>query len=312
MSRQDVIRAQHRNQFQQRQQVNRNYAQRLQQGMTPGQAATQPYTVTDSDTLETIASANGVNPVDVLAANPELKQVRTGMVLNAPQSPALPGSEAWRAQNISGGMGLPSNAALGGTTTNPQGNNPFSNLTGSTGFNQQQTTRPDSFGRPRQGADAFRTNQPAYPQYANSVKAAQNTPYQPYPLYAQNQQQNPAAAAIQATTPQTNTSTPAPFGQGYQYMSRNLYHQQIRTRVDNAGYMPTPGELNILETMGYITKDPTASGGGGFGGYSRRRGGGGGGGKRPRQVGMGGGGGVPREPAFSSGSGFGGLVNWRI
>jgi LysM repeat protein len=295
--------------------------------MTPGQAATTPYTVTDSDTLESVASANGVDVTNVLAANPDMKNLQTGMVINVPGSEAwraqgyggmspgsaapIPGSEAWRAQGyggMSGGIGLPSNAALGGMTNNPQGNNPFN------------VNQPGAFGSNQPGANGLQVTQPA-PQgggFLDWIKGLGQgvpvggtpSPYQTYkPPSNLAWSQNLAAEAIQATTPKTNTSTPPPgfFQSQYQYMSRNLYHQQIRTKVDTAGYMPTPGELNILETMGFIKKDKTSVGGGGYGRKRGRGGGGGGGGKN-----LGGGGGVPREPAFSGGSGFGGLVNWRI
>jgi LysM repeat protein len=335
MSRQDQIRANKRNQFQQRRQVNQLYAQRLQSGEFGNAkdgydfagAATQPYVVKDGDTLETISAASGGNPNNILNNNPDMRNLQTGMVINVPGSEAwraqgyggmspgpaapIPGSEAWRAQGyggMSGGIGLPSNAALGGTTSNPQGNNPFN------------VNQPGAFGSNQPGANGLRVTQPA-PQgggFLDWVKGlGQNvpvggtpSPYQTYkPPSNSTWSQQPVAAAIQATTPKTNTSTPpAGFYQSqYQYMSRNLFHQQIRTKVDTAGYMPTPGELNILETMGFIKKDKTASGGGG--GYRRGRGGGGGG--RGKNPGLGGGG-VPREPAFAGGSGFGGLVNWRI
>jgi LysM repeat protein len=291
MSRQDQIRANKRNQFQQRRQVNQLYAQRLTQGMTPGQAATTPYTVTDSDTLESVASANGVDVTNVLAANPDMKNLQTGMVIN------VPGSEAWRAQGYGGmspgpigGVGLPSNAALGGTTNNPQGSNPFAmNQIGVfSNNNTQNSFNQNTFANQEKGYNTF------------------PTPYGPTPPPGYVAPPNPTVNAL--TPPKTNTSTPpAGFYQSqYQYMSRNLYHQQIRTKVDTAGYMPTPGELNILETMGFIKKDKTSSGGG----YGGKRGRGGGGGGR-KTLGTGGGG-VPREPAFSGGSGFGGLVNWRI
>jgi LysM repeat protein len=113
----------------------------------------------------------------------------------------------------------------------------------------------------------------------------------------------PAAQTIaQATT------TAAPFGQGYQYMSRNLLHNQIRTKVETEGYVPTPGELNILEKMGFVKRTPTAQGGGGGYSFRKGRGGGGyGGGYKPRYVQQG-----DRLPAFSTGQGIRGLVSWRI
>lgn len=136
MSYQDKIRARKRNLFRQKQQVNRLFAQRMQTGeYTAAQAATQAYTpeeiaglmgyrapqtatISDGQTLEQIAAANNTTVIDVLNANPELKNLQTGMVIN------VPGSPEWRDKNISGGLGLPSNAAYGDTATN-RGRNGF-------------------------------------------------------------------------------------------------------------------------------------------------------------------------------------------
>jgi hypothetical protein len=206
MSRQDRIRAAHRNQFEQRQQVNRLYAQRLAEGMTPAQAATSPYTVKDTDTLASIAAASGVDPTNILDANPELKNIQTGMVINAPR----PGSEAWRVQNAygPGGIGLPSNAALGSTTNNPQGANPFEQYRQSSAFRkekqaptylenleanrlkqQQAVSNALSFLRPDTpyqgyGPNAPRAEQSRYPLYANNVAPPQSQ----YPGYSGNTQ----------------------------------------------------------------------------------------------------------------------------
>jgi len=92
------------------------------------------YTVKDTDTLSTIAQTNGTTEADLLKSNPDMNQLKTGMVLNtyrlgekgldqaamyAPQNPFItptnptgvspsqmrtqqaniPGSEAWRIQN---------------------------------------------------------------------------------------------------------------------------------------------------------------------------------------------------------------------
>jgi LysM repeat protein len=227
MSRQDRIRAAHRNQFEQRQQVNRLYAQNLAQGMSPAQAATSPYTVKDTDTLASIAAASGVDPTNILDANPELKNIQTGMVINTPR----PGSEQWRVQNAygPGGVGLPSNAAFGSTTTNPQGINPSNveKYRSSAAFRQEQgqPSYLDTLAANRQaqqqavrnalsfltpdtpyrgyGPNAPRAEQSRYPLYANNVAPPQSqypgysgdtqniSPR--YPVYAGNQapQQGP-------------------------------------------------------------------------------------------------------------------------
>jgi hypothetical protein len=98
----------------------------------------QQVTVRDGDTIETIAQTTGASPVDLLAANPELKQVRTGMVINAPVvNQDMRGRGYGQAP---GGIGLPSNSALGGTTTNPGG---WSGVSGSAGAANYNQTRPD-------------------------------------------------------------------------------------------------------------------------------------------------------------------------
>src|SRR5262245_56831063 len=77
------------------------YEQKLAQGYTPAQAATsqsqpvqipfntQPrnYTVSDGYTLSTIATQFNTTPDVLLAANPQVKQLQTGLVINTPQMP---------------------------------------------------------------------------------------------------------------------------------------------------------------------------------------------------------------------------------
>ncbi|MDQ3004167.1 MAG: LysM peptidoglycan-binding domain-containing protein, partial [Chloroflexota bacterium] len=80
--------------------VNALYQEKLAAGYTQAQAATsesagykppvqipfnttpQNYTVSDGDTIDTIATKFNTTPTDFLAANPDLKNVRTGMVVN--------------------------------------------------------------------------------------------------------------------------------------------------------------------------------------------------------------------------------------
>jgi hypothetical protein len=275
------------------------------------QTAPQPYTVTDTDTIDSIAQANGVNPVDVLKQNPDVKNLQTGMVINVPNwqgsAFAIGGGTLPKPSPIGG---LPSNAALGSTTTNPQGSNPYGPVTppgykpqtnqtwiqkaASMAGNNQTTPAPVSY----QGSVAA-TAQAVGSGFNQYMNALTNRPPQPQGNTTTNQDR-----------PVTNPTTP-PAGfymSQYQYFSRNLFHNQLRTKVETKGYMPTPGEVQILEKMGFIKKDPS----GGGGGYSWSKGrGGGGGGRRSGGYGRGGGG-VSRQPAFSSGNGTFGLVNWRI
>ena len=132
MSYQSKIQAAKRNEFRQRQQVNRLYAQRIQEGMTPAEAATTPYTfsapqqvtIQDGQTLDKIASANGIGVTDLLNANPDMTAPKTGMVINVPRSMALANAGgSLFGHPKKGGVGLPSNAALGGLSTNPSGRN---------------------------------------------------------------------------------------------------------------------------------------------------------------------------------------------
>ena len=339
MSRQSRIAAAKRNQFQQKQQVNRLYAQKLAQGLSPAQAATNSTAiVADGQSLDSLAAQNGTDVPSLLAANPDMTAPKTGMVLNLPRpgfaaGPQIgggafnpnptPGSEQWRAQGYGGG--LPSNAALGGATTNPQGNNAFQpgaqvNVwQGVTpGYNQQLAPNNNSLA-------SDRTNQFAQYQYQPPTAAAKT----PYPLYAQNIGKVPniigqgpyppyaqSVAAVQQG--QGQISVPALKTQGTAFAPTfrtkdDYLPTELSARVRLLGMTPSPDQLAYLEKYGMITKtpQPAYAGGGGFG---RRRGGGGrgrgGGGKTPK--GGGGGSYEPRLPAFSSGAGFNGLVNWRI
>src|SRR5688572_4767988 len=118
----------HRQRFQEKQQHNRIVAELEQMyasGMTADQVRAtrrpnQQVTVTDSDNLSTIAGANGIAETDLLAANPDVSQLRTGMVINVPGSggtrPNIGGGNAVTG-NIGGdkvgGIGLPSAGPLG-------------------------------------------------------------------------------------------------------------------------------------------------------------------------------------------------------
>jgi LysM repeat protein len=328
MSRQSVIAAAKRNQFQQKQQVNRLFAQKLAQGLSPAQAATS-VTVADGQSLDSIATQNGTDVQSLLAANPDMTAPKTGMVLNLPRpgfaaAPQIaggafnpnptPGSEQWRAQGFGGG--LPSNAALGGTTNNPQGNNafqpgaqvnPWQGVT--PGYNTQL--------KPNTSLASDRTNQfagyqyqpPAtktpYPVYSQNIGNVPNIVGQgPYPLYANN-------IAMPASAPAIKTAGTA-FAPTFRTKD-DYYPTELAARVNLLGLNPTQDQLNYLEKYGMITKtpQPAYAGGGGYRGRGGRgHGGGGGGGKG--KIPYGGQQQQDRLPAFSSGAGFNGLVNWRI
>jgi LysM repeat protein len=331
MSRQSVIAAAKRNQFQQKQQVNRLYAQKLAQGLSPAQAATS-VTVADGQSLDSIAQKNGTDVQSLLAANPDMTAPKTGMVLNLPRpgfaaGPQIAAIQGRTKDDLYGG-GLPSNAALGGTTTNPQGNNafqpgaqvnPWQGVT--PGYNQQ--LKPNTALNSGMGVQS---NQ--FAQYQHQTPAAAKTPYPvyaqnignipnivgkgPYPPFAQN------VAAVQQG--QAQISAPAIKNAGTAFAPTfrtkdDYLPTQLAAQVNLLGLNPTADQLAYLEKYGMITKtpQPAYSGGGGYyrgrhhGGGGRGGGGGGfGSGKTPKGQQQ------PSLPAFSSGAGFNGLVNWRI
>lgn len=345
--RESRIAAAKRAQYQQKRQTNYITAQLNQQkrdeenGLPPTPATSQ-VTVKDGDTLSTIAPGK---ENELLAANPDMRQIKTGMVINVPnwqgsayafggsnsnplaQMPGWQGS-AYANPNsgTAGGVGLPSNAALGATTNNPQGANSYIQPRGAFG----QTISPAPLAQPagqtwiQKAASQAGPAQPFRPApYAGSVAATaqgirQNDTLNKPPAgafqSALNAMMNPAAAELaNAVTASNATNPPAGFYQSqYQYYSRNMFHNQLRTKIENAGYVPSEGEIAILEKMGFIKKNQNRGFGGGYGSYRGRGGGGGGGGRRFGGGGGYGGGQGPRKPAFSSGAGFGGLINWRI
>jgi hypothetical protein len=289
---------------------------------SPWVEAAQTQVVTDTDTIETLASQNGVDPTNILDANPELKYVRTGMVVNIPRT-NTPGSPAWRDQNIYGGGpgsvqnnpelkytqgGLPSNAALGGTTNNPQGL--WGGVSGSAGtVNYQQNflnTQRSGYGVPLTNATAN----------------------QPRSLFGSTGGLGQGMTTTPRTTPTLRQPNLAPNQESYLLRNPeirtvlNKIYGEVDDRFNPNSRLPTDAELRQLEAHGWIKRDTSQTStpgyGGGGGGYGRRKGGGGGGGgsrisaagSAPR--GTGSSGGVPRAPAFSSQAGFRGLVNWRI
>lgn len=71
--------------------VDQLYQQRLAQGMTPGQAATgyvhqtgKDYTISDGDSLASIAEANNTTVDYLLATNQNLTAPKTGVVIRVP------------------------------------------------------------------------------------------------------------------------------------------------------------------------------------------------------------------------------------
>ncbi len=308
--------------------VEKLYQARVASGMSQAQAATQAYapgeiqsiksgtyTVKNSDNLGTIASATGTTPDALLAANPDVNQIKTGMVIQTP------GSEAWRVQNAyKGGVGLPSNGPLGvqgGTAAQNQGGQ-VSMWGGVTpGYNSLQTQTPSVF-QTVNNANPFAKYEYKPPSGFKPPAWNPNAFATPAQNYVTPGSYQPNGAPYQATQ-QQQQNKPSSFNTGIApQMAFRRKDDYIPTELAalinlSSTRYPTQSELAYLEKYGMITKTRPQQGYGG-GGNSRYKGGGGGGGGGGRGSSSGGGGGYerPSQPAFSSGAGFKGLVNWRI
>ena len=298
---------------------------------TTGKWGGGTYTIADGDNLSTIADAHGTTPTDILKANPDLKAPKTGMVVS------IPGSEAWRVQNVGG---LPSNAAQGAAlsgalstyregeknytpgmtpaqapSVNPnsryisgQQGNPFGsffqNLFGSGSAQQPYMKTPggivpatQNISNPLGGLFSGSGQQPFTRGPGGVLPVANNAP-----------SIQPAAAPGAQTTPAQNQFNPT-------FRTKDDYlPAQWAALAAMTTYTPSAAQVQYLLKYGMI--QPTTASGGGGGGYSgssKGKGGKGGGGKAPKASSGG-----PdyaraeREPAFGSGGGFRGLVNWRI
>lgn len=281
------------------------------------------YTVKEGDNLDTIATATGTTPADILAANPDVQQVRTGMVLKAhgiPTAP-MPASQSvsmggWNSGNVPnpGGVGLPS--------AGPQGAAP-----GGLGNPPARSYRPGAQGAAYQAAqNPYARNPyaniPGYvPPNAQPVANIPGVPAQYQPVYpgAANQPGTPATWAHPAPAAGQPPAAVTPQGQGRgtidPWRSKAQWLDTIKTQ-QTLGYVPTPAEMATLIGLGVLKPASRSTGGGGspyYPQFGRKHGGGGGGGGGWSH----GGGGYPqgsrnKAPAFSAGSGFHGLVNWRI
>lgn len=303
------------------------------------------YTVKDGQTLPDVAKAAGTTPADIVNANPQMSSPQTGMVLNIPKPdftgvsglngtqyglnrpgmntgtqqystpagpnpfappnvpnagranrPTPPGAQT---QQPAGGMGLPQNAAQGATTTNPQGTNPlanaynsFLNFTGVKNYNPNGSPTPaeqminPNAGKPPTGFTPITgATPPSTGPNTASVSPMPNIPPSNLsPIFAQKLQTgnlNPDELkyaiykgwVAPANRPQTQT-----FGSGIAFPKGN------------------PNNKFWNSNRGKSSKSPAGRGGGG----------GNGGGVQPRYTQQ------NNTPAFSSGAGFGGLVNWRV
>lgn len=258
-------------------------------------------TVKDGDTLEKIANANGTTPTDLLNANPDVRSITTGMVLNAPQ----PGQANWQGSGYATG-GLPSNAPLSAaTSTNPSGNNPYAGMDPKASLIGRGRGTGTNFGTPT-------VNDMPYSYFGTDAKT---TPVNPVTNSYNVASRGANATMAPAQIPTATTSTTNPYS-GFSSLAsqsraakNDFIPLEYLSLAQSPAYTPSPEQTAYLERMGYLTKNTQASSGGG--GYYRNYGRGGGRG--------GGGSGTPRVsqaqakvPAFASGSGFKGLINWRI
>ncbi len=287
--------------------------------------AAKQVTVADGDTISTIAGANGTTPDALLGANPDVKSLKTGMVIRTPSpvnmwqgvtpgangmigGPApTPGSEAWRAQNA-GGIGVPSSGPLGATAVSPQRG----------GFGG--TGRPQA-AAPTTGFGSQSPFQP-FPPLANNTPRPQSSqfsqPWNPNAYATPLERLVNPQAQVPGMAPQP-TQQPSSPSRPRQFAPReNLVTllDSITAATGQTGRLPTAFELELLQEHGRANPTrPPVYGGGGYSSNSRRRGGGGGGGGRgPARQQNGGYTYDPRErqPAFGTGTGFKGLINWRI
>lgn len=264
--------------------------------------------------------SNGPQTPKVNAA-PDMESMRTSLRPPAatPKNPFAPNTTTpnqflkFPSQQPPGGFGLPSNAALGATTPNPQGTNPnIPSFYPQGNAGQALVNAFGALGKLPQPA-----KNPAIPSFYPQGNAGQ----------ALLNMFNPSANGA-APLPSSNGLPGAPISPMPNIPPSNLspvFAQKLQT-----GDL-TPDELKYAIYKGWIAPANRPQGGTqnlgiafpkGNPNYNfwnsnrgKGRGGGGGGGRG----GGGRGGGVPprytqqdNNPAFGSGAGFGGLVNWRI
>ena len=347
--RQQVRRLQQQNYQQQLNQVNANYqAWRAENEGVPiadyfaqVNAQKQPYTVKDGDTLSTIAANTGSTVPGILNANPDMTAPKTGMVLNAPASdyktaaftpPTATGGGGAGLANLSqpstpsmylgqgvslgpGGAGLPSNAALGATTTNPQGINPTTTTW------QARLQALEKSGRNQPPSPLAGVGQAVSDWWRGLVSPITKPSQKVLERYGQTPGAGVATPSASATNqPSLIGGLPSAAG----ISKQNLINSALRLmeKVSDPKYTPTPAELQALARHRLIKRSSPKAYGGLTGNYSygalqnlRRGYGGGGGGPQS------GGGGTQyaqrynpdyNASAFSGGGGMRGLINWRI
>lgn len=309
------------------------------------------YTVKDGQTLPDIAKTTGTTPADILNNNPQMKSPQTGMVIkippsdfkasagmqnvsgmngtqytngpvqkpktntgvnqygNAPVGPPAPPNafgqnntsnafnqgvnNAFTQPQPAGGFGLPSNAAQGATTTNPQGSNPLANAYNSfLNWTGVKNYNPNAYPTP---AEQMVNPNAGLPPGGSKPQGASNGlpggPISPMPnippsnlspIFAQKLQTGDLTPDELKYAVQKGWVAPANKPQGQTF---------------NSGIAFPKGNKNY-DIWTHPKSRNTGRGGGGRGG----------GALPPRYTGS-------KEnnlPAYASGSGFNGLVNWRI
>ena len=267
-------------------------------------------TVEDGQTLDQIAQANNTTVPDLLAANPDMTTPKTGMVLNlgAPGAyrPAYDPSARLGAEY---GPGTTPSSSVS-VTTNPTGwagNRGYAPTTQSTiptlgqsstlGFNPIPQAKP--LGSLQ---NAFNSVVQQAPRIINKVAAI--SPLAAISEMVNGPIVNPQVATATTGTPQANASTPSLAKQQKQAKDDFLPLEYL-SLMQSPAYEPTEAQVKYLEKMGYIQKNTPPVPSYSIGRYKRRGGGGGRSGRPTSSA-------APRAPAFSSGAGFGGLVNWRL
>lgn len=275
------------------------YQQNLAAGMTPGQAATSQgnptvaapstYTVTNTDNISTVANALNTNPTDLLNANPDITQIQTGMVINAPAYTA--GEKNYNPTLSNNASYTPPYMQYANPQSKPVGNN----FTGDLGYAPRTQ---------QQGGGMLGLDKPFYQPASGNYTNPPSINNAPPPLPQQ---------------PTVTNKPPNWAGQQSNIMLNNLLDKitaETGSLDPKLGRYPSDWEMKLLIENKRVVKvpeppvSPMNSGGYGYYGGSRWRGGkggrgsgGGNGGRQAQQY---------SQPPFSTGAGFRGLVNWRL
>lgn len=331
----------------QMEQVNALFQMKLAEGMSPAQAVlSQPgdedrkrringtYTVKSGDDLNKISGETGVNPQDLLAQNPDVSQIQTGMVLQY-QQPLGPPKPAGYGTSVQNTPANPVTAQFGGLTPNVQGSEAWRIAQQNSG-SMSYASQPKTYGPPKP-AGYNGNNQPANNPFANvgQNNNAFSNFGQTSGLLTQGGQPGalPGSEAWRVQNAQNAGASPnKPVSSGGYVNGQNPYNglgldyqqqlvaERFMQQIKGQGLIPTNDLTRFLEINGYIrpvTQPTTQSQNWGNNGKrlaNPRKGGGGGGGSSIGGAGrtVNTGGYQTSVPAFSGGGGLRPLINWRI